>query len=344
MKIHYLLSLLFVFALLLPAVAQDEEEEEEQLKEGWNYGLGFGTDFSQLLQINPRQGAGQNSIGFGGAVNVFGKYRKNRFAWDNVGSLQFSVQRFGSGPLPSGQDIPFQKAIDELRFASKAGYATSPDSKFYYAADLAFLSQLTPTYFGTEAYPGNFLSDVSGDGMPNSKFFSPATINFSLGIDYKPNDNLSIFFSPLASKFIVVADDNIAALGIHGNPVERDADGNVTSFENVFYGFGASARITYANKFLNDKLLFTSNLLLFSNYLENPQNIDIDWTNELAYSLFKGFQIALTANIFYDDDVLVQVTDFDAPGGVEVRPNGDPRLSKRVSFTQQLLIKYNINF
>ena len=78
-------------------------------------------------------------------------------------------------------------------------------------------------------------------------------------------------------------------------------------------------------------------LNLYSNYLRNPQNIDVDWTNELGLTLFKGLTLSLLVNAYYDDDVLVQITDLDAPNGVR-------GLGKRVSITQQLLIGYKIDF
>ncbi len=329
-------ALLFAFMPFLPA----QETAEEEPPQGWSTGAGVGLDFSQLFQLNPRQGAGQNRLGFGGALNVFANYNQNRLAWENLGSWQFGVQRLGAGVVAPGADtkIPFQKAIDELRMNSKVGYKTSENSKFFYAVNFGFLSQVTPTYSGTDTYPGNFLSDISNqDADPLSQLFSPATITLSAGIDFKPNEKWSIFYSPVGGKFIIVADDAIAVQGVHGNPVTTDADGNVIDFENVDSQFGSLLRINHNNKYLNERIAFTSALLLYSNYLNNPQNIDIDWTNELAFEIIKGLQAALTLNLFYDDDVLVQITDYDAPNGVS-------GLGKRVSLTQQLLIKYNVVF
>jgi hypothetical protein len=264
--------------------------------------------------------------------------KKKRLSWNNQFSWQFGIQRLGSGPLASGEDIPFQKAIDELRLSSKLGLQTSNSSKLFYAADFGFLSQLTPTFKGTEEYPGNFLSDISGvNTTPLAWFFSPATITLSLGIDYQPIDNLSLYYSPVGGKFIIVANDSIAALGVHGNPVTKDANGNITAFENVFAQLGSLLKINYTDKYANNKITLVSNLALYSNYLNNPQNFDVDWTNEFGYTIIKGLQLALTLNIFYDDDVLVQITDWDAVGGVS-------GLGKRVSITQQMLIKYNLTF
>lgn len=331
------ICLLTTICLSLPLFLTAQEETAED-NSAWEAGASFGVDFSQLFQLNPRQGAGQNRIGAGTAISIFAKYNKDRIAWDNLASWQFGIQRLGSGTLSSGASIPFQKAIDELRLNSKVGLKTSENSKFFYAADFSFLSQITPTFEGTEEFPGNFLTNIRQEDIaPLSKLFSPATITISAGIDFKPLNNLSIYYSPLAAKFIIVGDDEIAARGVHGNPVERDANGNIISFENTFSQMGSLMRISYTDKYANEKITFASNMALYSNYLQNPQNIDIDWTNELGYTILKGLQLSLTLNIFYDDDVLVQITDYDSPNGVS-------GLGKRVSLTQQLLVKYSTTF
>ena len=158
----------------------------------------------------------------------------------------------------------------------------------------------------------------------------------SVGTDLTPNTKLSVFYSPVGAKFVIVSNDDIARQGVHGNPVTKNANGAVIDFENVDAQIGSLLKANYANKFLTDKLTLTSQLLLYSNYLRNPQNIDVDWNNQFAFTIAKGLQLAITMNVFYDDDVRVQITDYDAPGGVA-------GTGKRVSFTQQMLIKYGIN-
>ncbi len=308
------------------AFAQEEAKPEET---GWKKGAGIGLDLSQLVQINPKQGAGQNTLGLGGAINFFANKKDGRIAWDNLGVFQFGIQRLGSGLIAQGSGdvkVPFQKAIDELRFNSKIGYQAKEGSKLYYAADFSFMSQLTPTYVGNENFPGNYLTELDNTTLA-AKLFAPATITLSLGLDYKVSDKLSIFFSPLGSKFIIVADDNIAALNIHGNPVG----------ENVFKALGALARINYVNKFAGDKVGYTTSMSLFSNYLKEPQNIDVDWANEFSFQIFKGLSAALTMNVFYDHDVQVQVSDFSKIGGVS-------GVGRRVSLTEQFLLKYTKEF
>lgn len=332
---HKFYFLLFVFAV---SNSYAQEATPTDTVKAWTTGAGVGLDFVQLFQLNPRQGAGQNRIGLGGATNIFAKYKKNRIAWDNIANWQFGLQRLGSGTISqvSDEKVPFQKSIDELRLNSKVGYKTSDTSKFFYAADLFFFSQITPTY-NDNSLPGNFPRALSDTSNLLSKFFSPATITLSVGMDYKPFAGFSIYYSPIGAKFLIVSDDVIAATGVQGNPVTKNASGTVVDFKNIDAQFGSLLRMNYAQKFAKDKLALTSALLLFSNYLDNPQNIDVDWTNEVALTIFKGLQLSLTANIFYDDNIKVQITDYDAPNGI----NG---LGKRVSLTQQVLLKYNVVF
>ena len=338
MRFGLLCTALFLFCM--PLLSQDGEEE---IPEGWRRGAGIGIDLTQLLQINPKQGAGQNRLGIGTAVNGFAKYKRDRRTWDNTLLWQFGLQRLGAGVIAQGSNdkIPFQKNIDELRFNSKYGYQIREDGELYYSANFTFLSQLLPTYQFPDLYSGNFVSDWLDTGRsPLSKLFAPATTTFSLGIDYQPTPALSLFFSPLSSKFIIVASDSIAARGVHGNQVSGEANsaGIYPEYEKIDAQIGALAQIKYESSFLtDDRLTLSSSLGLYSNYLRNPQNVDVDWQNGLAFGLTENLNLSLFVNLFYDDDIRVQITDYTAP-------NGTAGLGKRVSITQQLLITYARTF
>jgi hypothetical protein len=321
MKKHVLLIFTLFFAGFLSA--QNEPASDTSY---WDTGAGIGIDVTQLLQINPRVGAGQNNIGLSGAINIFANYLKDRVSWDNTASWQFGVQKLGAGPLPGGDKVPFQKAIDELRLNSKFGYKTSQTSKFSYAADFAFLSLVAPAYPGGDTYPGLLLSNVN-DTITLARFLSPATVNFSLGIDFKPVKGLSIYYSPIAYKGIYVANDAIAALNVHGNEEGK----------NTFHNMGSLVRFVYGHKFADERIILASNLSLFSNYLMEPQNIDVDWQNQLDLMVVKNLSVTLLLNLFYDHDVKVQITDYDSPAGVR-------GVGRRVSVTEQLLLKYRLTF
>ena len=200
-----------------------------------------------------------------------------------------------------------------------------------YATELGFQSLIAPAYQDTTGeYNGVLISQLEDTIMRTqqfAKFLSPATVNFSVGIDFKPQDNLSIYYSPVAYKGIFVSDDAIAALNVHGNEEGK----------NTFHQLGSLLRILLNQKLAKDRVLFSSNLALYSNYLKEPQNIDIDWQNQLDFAIIPNLAITLKLNMFYDHDIKVQISDNDAPNGV----NGTGR---RVSLTQQLLLKYAITF
>lgn len=311
---------------------------QERKEDGWMSGGGLGLDMGQLLQINPKVGAGENRLGFGGAVTFFAKYKKGLLTWDNTGSFNMGIVKLGTGVLASTvafEEVkqPYQKSIDELRLSSRLGYKTCPTSKFSYAADFGFISQLTPTYRGTDNknYMSQFRTSTISTNLV-AKLFAPAYITFAPGIDYKPIPNLSFFLAPFGYKSVIVADRDLARLNIHGNQWTSPEDFKLTDSQ-----LGGLLKVIFNSKIAKEKISYTSRLTLFSNYLNQPENVDLDWINEFGFNISKAFQISIWTNMFYDHDVQVQITDYTQVGGV----NGTGR---RLSFTEQLLIRYNVIF
>ncbi len=353
---RFSVALFSVFTLLTSTQAQDATTKDTSY---WKIGGGTGIDFSQLLLINPKVGAGENRIGIGGNTNFYAHYNKGRLSWKNTANINFAVQKLGRS-----SERPFQKSLDEFRVSSIALYNLTKDDPFAYALDMLFLSQLTPTF------QGNILSRPdSGYQRPIAKLLSPATITISPGFAYKPNDKLSVMVSPASLKLITVADDSIARLSnaaqtnsLHGNPLGRFASeeafrqsyhvrptgkiNDSTYYANTFLNLGATLKAMYQNKFLKDKdgkarLGVTTSLTLYSNYLRNPQNIDVEWLTQTDLYIIKGLSVTLTTNLFYDHDVLVQ---YDRDKNINTGVNGYESTARRVSFTQTLLIKYNFLF
>jgi hypothetical protein len=309
----------------------------------WIIGGGLGVDLGNVLIINPKPGSGQNRFGLGGAIGLFANKQKDRLSWNNNLSLNLGLEKTGSGTLPIANEqikVPFKKTIDDFRLNSTAGITVREGSKVSYAADLAFRTQFTPAYLGlTDGQVYIKSIDVPGpyENMLVSKFFSPARISFGLGLKYDPNDQLSIVFTPATADLIVIGDQEIANLGIHGTELK---DGSTTEYEQTRLGIGAKLGVNYGQKFLNERLTFSSKLALFSDYLHEPKNVDFDWTNELAVTVLKNVQLAFISNLYYDDDILSNVTDFDAVGGLKTDVNGDPILRPTLNYYHQIVLKY----
>jgi hypothetical protein len=343
---NYLLSIMILCTAFQSTVYA---QQQDSLERNWEITLGLGTDITQLLQINPKVGAGENRFGIGWVVNATANKKRDRFAWDNNAIWSFSIQKQGGGFLNNtGEKIPFQKSIDELRVGSKVGYKFRKRSKFYYAADFSFLSQVVHTY------AGNYLVDINepdANNTPVSRFLSPGQITFSLGVDYKPNNQVSLFLSPFGYKSIMVLDRQIAddivrnkngeiTGSVHGNPITTDdSKMNLLAYQRVRNEMGSLLRATYKAKFLKEKIALKSGLVMYANYLRDVGKIDYEWTNEINFVVLNGLHISFFTTLFYDYDIYSYKTNYDLPNGVEPIPRRD-----LVSFSEQFVVKYNVVF
>ncbi|MCB0576731.1 MAG: hypothetical protein KDC61_19385, partial [Saprospiraceae bacterium] len=236
----------------------------------------------------------------------------------------------------------FQKNLDVLRLTSRYGHKLGSD-QWFVAADFFAQTLLLKTY------SSNYLSAVDENDRVVAKFFSPVQITLSPGINYKPDDHLSFFYAPFGMQLIYVADDSIARTGVHGNDVTRDDAGSITEYKKSFLGLGSEFKAAYNNKYFNDRLSVTTGLRLFSNYLREPQNIDVLFSNNFSIAIFKGFSLDLLGEYFYDHDVKVQ-KDVNGDGIYEVTVNADgttsgpDRLGRGGQWTGAFLLKYSMIF
>lgn len=335
-----LFPLLFASFFVQPVFAQETAAAPDTL--GWTTGGGIGLDLAGMALLNPKVGAGANRFGIGGLGTLFANRKAEKWFWNNQFSLQLSAQRLGrtSAAQPKAG---FQKSLDVLRLNTRYGYRLGNNNKWFAALDGFAQTLLLKTH------ASNYLKPIDDGDRVVAKFFSPLLATLSPGIDYKPNPHLTFFYSPCGIQVIYVADDSIAATGVHGNEVTRAADGRITDFKNTFFGLGSEFKAGYTNKYFGDRLSVNSNLRLFSNYLNEPQNIDVLFSNNFSIALFKGLSLDLLAEYFYDHDVLVK-KDADGDKIYDVTVNGDgtttgpDRLGRGGQTTGAFVLKYSVIF
>ena len=153
---------------------------------------------------------------------------------------------------------------------------------------LNFRSQFAPGY----NYPN--------DSIAISKFLAPGYITLALGMDYKPNDNFSLFISPATVRFLIVNDDLLSRLGAFG----------VDSGKKVKTEVGAYVKAAYKKEFTKNTALLTS-VDFFSNYLKNPGNIDINWQLLFTTKITRFISVNVSTQLIYDDDTKVQIYNND---------------------------------
>jgi hypothetical protein len=291
------ITLTFIAFLSLSLSAQKVLDAKDNVKElapkkdavqGWSKIGGLGADFSWLNLINPRSGSGDNRVGFGGLLNYSANLVKDKLIWDNRFGLQLAVVQVGDDALT--------KANDVLQFTSQAGYQMG-SGKWYAAGLFDLQSQFLPTY------GKNYLS-ATPNGITKAleltgSLFSPATIRFAPGVIYKHNPHLTVLYSPVALKAVIVSNDKLAKTG---NFFPLDA-ANVN--KKVDFQVGSEIRFDYVNKFFDGKVAYAGTLDLYSNYLRDPQNIDVEFYNSLDFFIVKNFSINFKSDWFYDHDILV---------------------------------------
>ncbi len=245
---------------------------------GWKKGGVFAVNLSQTSLTNWVSG-GQNSLAVNGILSVFANLKQGKSAWDNSLDLGYGILKQGSEG--------YKKTDDKIELNSK--YGRQSFKNVYYAFLVNFRTQMAPGYSYTDANTVTKISD----------FFSPAYLILALGLDYKPNANFSAFFAPLAGRFTFVTDKALSDAGAFG----------VSPGKNTRSEFGGYLRTIYTrNNFKGEfmkNVAFTTKLDLFSNYIDKPQNIDVNWETLIALKVNKFISVSFNTDLIYDDNIKV---------------------------------------
>jgi hypothetical protein len=139
---------------------------------------------------------------------------------------------------------------------------------------------------------------AKGYNYPNtetyiSRFMAPGYMNLGLGIDYKPNDNFSLSISPISTKFTFVVDDSLSKAAAFG----------VDAGSKFRAEFGAYLKFLYTKKNLIKNVDFLTRFDLFSNYVKNPQNVDVNWNLKFDMKINDYLSAVFETTLRYDDDI-----------------------------------------
>lgn len=317
MKTRIIAIIFFLVALTQLGYGQVTEAEKilraQQVADsiqGWKTGGTISLAFSQTSLSNWASG-GQNSMAMNGIFSGFANYKKGKSVWDNSLDL-------GYGLLKQG-DEDFKKTDDKIDFLSK--YGKEAFKNFYYAALLNFKTQFSPGY----NYP-----DVS---KKISDFLSPAYLTLALGLDYKPNAYFSAFVAPLTGKFTFVTDKALSDFGAFGVDPGETVKSELGGYIRTIY-----SKNDFKSEFMKN-LSFTTKVDLFSNYLKNPQNIDVSWEILLSMKVNKYINVNFNTHLIYDDDILI-LNDRNENG---IQEPGEGSMS-RVQFKEILGVGFSLKF
>lgn len=291
---------------------QASQDEAAPADTSWKTGGTLGLNFSQVYLENWAAG-GQSSVSGTALVNVFANYKKDNLSWDNTLDLAY-------GLLRQGDEGIVIKTDDRIDFSSKFGYKAS--KKWYYSGLVNFRTQFAP---GFEIVDG-----VPDENNLISQFLAPAYTLASLGMDYKSNEKLTVFISPVTYKQTIVLNDSLSNEGAFGVEVG----------ENFRHEVGGYIRLAYAAN-LVENVSLTTRADFFSNYLNNPQNIDINWEMLISMKINEFMSATITTQLIYDDDIILQKKDPVEDGEGNVIDSGR---GPGVQFKEVLAIGFNYKF
>ncbi|MBN2728424.1 MAG: DUF3078 domain-containing protein [Bacteroidales bacterium] len=287
-----LLLLVAAFSsITLKAQVTEGEKDLRNLKpdtiEGWKKGGMFALTFSQVSLSNWAAG-GENSFSGNTMINIYANYKKGKLTLDNNLDFGYGIMKQGD------QDI--RKTDDKIDLTSKFGRKLSKNA--YIAALLNFKTQAMPGY----NYPD--------DSTEISNFLAPGYVLFAAGYDYKKKDWLSLFFAPVTGKLTIVNDPILSNAGAFGvTPAVYDPNDSTSILspgEKTRLEFGGYFKGSFTKDIMENVKLSTK-LELFSNYINNPLNIDIYWENTISMKINKYISANLSTTLIYDDDIKIDI-------------------------------------
>ncbi|HET6243600.1 MAG: DUF3078 domain-containing protein [Bacteroidetes bacterium] len=276
-QLSLLKNTVLVLILLLPFKLLAQENDQVPAADTipiWRFSGIFNANFSQV-HLSNWVGGGENSQSAAGLLQLRSNYLKEKAQWDN--SLEV-----GYGFLQS-QTKGFLKTDDKIDFVSNYSYKAYKD--FNYSALLSFNTQFTPGY--SDAEKKILISD----------FLAPAYLITSLGLNYKRGDLITIMLSPLTGKFTIVNQPDLSAAGAFG----------VTPGEIVREEFGSYFKAMFRKENIINNVSLQVKLDLFSNYLEKPENIDVNWETMVILKVNKYINANISSHLIYDHDIEIGV-------------------------------------
>ena len=257
-----------LFAVLFFTVNQIQAQDSTK---AWKF---TGTSKISLgsIALSNWSAGGENALSALFSMDYQYNYLKDNSKWDNRAIFLYGTNKQGSND--------FEKTDDRIDITSMYGYKAS--EKWFYTFEANFRTQ----------FDQGFEKDDAGVKRVNSEFMAPGYLTVSPGMEYTANENFKINMSPVSSKVTFVQNDSLSNAGAFG----------VDPGENIRYEFGAYVNLNWKKDF-NEHFGMEHLVRLYSNYLKNPQNVDIDWTAKFFVKATKYLSIDFLVQGIYDDDV-----------------------------------------
>ena len=250
-------------------------EQAPQVESPWKRSGTISLLFNQAAFNHDWTGGGTNNYGGNLNLSYDANYKKDVWAWDNKLVVDYGLTRV------DGDD--FSKKTND-RFVINSLLGRQLSETWYFSFFANFQTQLDKGYtYGTDNQGRQTRTETT-------HFLAPGYFSFGPGMLWKKSDNLKVNIAPATSR-LIFTDKKFTETAAHFG-VEK---GKTSRFE-----FGAAVN-GYA-KFDLPNITVENTLNLYSNYLDKPANVDIDYTLNLLMKVNNYISANFIFQAIYDDD------------------------------------------
>ncbi|NQX85156.1 MAG: DUF3078 domain-containing protein [Flavobacteriaceae bacterium] len=242
-------------------------------------------DVNEVAFVNWNAG-GTNSISGLLGLECQRNYKKDHMAWENK-----MFARYG---LNKQQEQKLRKTDDILEIHSRFGYRKDTISNWYYSANFSFKTQFANGY--------NY---SNSDSNAISKFMAPGYLFLGAGTAFGEHiKSFSMYFSPLTLKSTFVLDRRLADAGSFGvEAAKYDAeDRKISDGNRSRHEVGVLVSSTF-NKQVFSNISLKHLISLYTDYLNDFGNIDVDWEVYFDFKVNQYVRASLGSHLKYDNDV-----------------------------------------
>ena len=295
-------------------------EQKVEKPKYWEESLKTNIKFGQTSLTNWAAG-GDNTVTLQAFIDGNANYKRDKLFWNNRLQLDYGFVYASSKPI-------LQKNTDRIYLESKWGLKIPKAKNLSFTVKYDFRSQFTTGYnYLTPKVTDDFkdaegnlpaLDDLSrkdqialwkSSRQAKSGLLSPAYNNLAVGIDLVPAKWLTLNIAPVTGSVVIVRDMEFRKN--YGMQLRKEWEGvtegvptDGSQYRSARFELGAQVTADIRVN-VNKNFSYSSQLKLFSNYLDKPQNLRVNWDNRFDWKLAKYFSLTITTNLIYDDKVMI---------------------------------------
>ena len=272
---HYFLLFFLIFSI--NTFSQEKSQKDSLWTTRGNVAILLNqTGFSDWV------GGGTNN--FSGTLKFDYEWEYRDKGWDWLTNVESA---YG---LAKYKNAPFARKIDDrILIQSIVGKEFTKNLSF--SAFFNFTSQLGNGYKYKKDSNNNEIRELT------TRIFSPAYFQLGSGFLWKKDETLWVNYSPIATRLILVS-----------KKFTQDLTGDDTYFgvlPNKSSRYELGANLTFHSEGnLLENIKYKQDLKLFSNYLEDASNIDLDYLVQIEVDINPFLSTQLIFQLIYDDNAI----------------------------------------